>query len=84
MSDPTSHTSTSGPPATEEDKPYKLEKNCHKEFSRSILKHKIEEFKAGKYSQRYIETYLDFVHLEGIIDNLHYLECKKQLQEIIK
>jgi len=43
---------------------------------------KIEEYKTGKYSKKYIEVYLDFVHLEGVIDNLQYLELKKELQEV--
>jgi hypothetical protein len=51
-----------------------------KHFSKSILNTKIEEFNAGKYTKRYIQTYLDFTHLEGIIDNLQYLEFKSKLE----
>lgn len=50
-----------------------------KRFSPSILNEKLEEYKAGKYTDKYIRTYLDFVHLEGIIDNIQYLELRKGL-----
>lgn len=52
-----------------------------KSFSKSILNLKINEFRAGKYSKHYIETYLDFVHMEGVIDNLTYVEYKEKLSK---
>lgn len=75
------------PPGSGNMKPYpekdcETESNTFKHFSVSILKDKIAEYKSGKYTEKYIRTYLDFVHLEGIIDNLQYLELKKYLGEI--
>lgn len=59
---------------------------CYPEYTKrlgiGILKDKIEEYKAGKYTEKYMRTYLDFVHLEGIVDNLQYFDFKKQIEEI--
>jgi hypothetical protein len=57
------------------------EKEERESFSKSILKQKIKEFHAGKFTKQYIKVYLDFVHLSGIIDNLEYLEFKEELDK---
>lgn len=51
----------------------------HLGFSKTILKRKLLEFEAGKYTKRYIETYLEFMHLNGLVSNLEYLEFKETL-----
>jgi hypothetical protein len=51
-----------------------------KVLSKGILRKKIEEFENGKYSKKYIDTYLEFVHLEGVITNLEYLQFREQLK----
>jgi hypothetical protein len=50
-------------------------------FSKNILKQRINEFEGGKYTRRYMETYLDFVHMSGMISNLDYLEFKGILKK---
>jgi hypothetical protein len=55
------------------------EKEYRKTFSKSMIKDKIEQFKLGKYTDKYIRTYLEFVLMEGIIDNLTYLEHLKEI-----
>jgi hypothetical protein len=51
----------------------------YENFSKSILRMRLQEYFSGKYTQRYIETYLEFVHLSGMINNLDYLEFKNIL-----
>ena len=48
-------------------------------FSKSILNMRLKEYWGGKSTQRYIETYLDFMHLSGMLDNLEWLEYKNAL-----
>lgn len=50
-------------------------------ITNSITEEKIKQFKLGKYTEKYIKTYLDFILLEGIIDNLQYLEYLKEIEE---
>lgn len=66
----------------EECKTPEYEKRVEKVFSRSIAQSKIDEYKVGKYTKKYIEAYIDFVHLEGVIDNLEFLEFKNILKEL--
>jgi hypothetical protein len=35
----------------------------------------------GKYSKKYMEVYLEFVHMEGVITNIEYLGYKGRLGE---
>lgn len=55
------------------------EKHYNESFSRSILVRRFQEYKAGKYTTKYMEVYLNFLHLSGYIDNLEYLEYQPQL-----
>jgi hypothetical protein len=48
-------------------------------FSKSLLRMRLQEFYGGKYTRRYIESYLDFMHLSGMVNNLEYLEFKNML-----
>ena len=48
-------------------------------FSKSMLRLRLKEFWGGKVTQKYVETYLDFMHLSGMIDNLEFLEYKNAL-----
>lgn len=48
-------------------------------FSKGMLKMKLREYWGGKITQRYVETYLEFMHLSGHIDNLEFLEFKNAL-----
>jgi hypothetical protein len=57
------------------------EKEERESFSKYILKQKIKEFHTGKFTKQYIRVYLDFVHLNGVIDNLEYLEYKEELDK---
>jgi hypothetical protein len=58
---------------------YTVERARDLVFSKGILKEKIKQFKLGKYTEKYIKTYLDFILMEGIIDNLEYLEFLKEI-----
>lgn len=55
-----------------------------KTFSKAMVDAKIQEYKNGKFSKKYIETYIDFAHFEGVIDNLKYMEYKNELKELEK
>jgi hypothetical protein len=57
------------------------EQEYRESFSKSILRQRIAEFQGGKYTKRYMETYLDFVHMSGMISNLDYLEFKAILMK---
>lgn len=48
-------------------------------FSRDILETRMLEFKSGKYTKRYIEAYIEFMVLSGMVSNLEYLEYKNEL-----
>jgi len=50
-------------------------------FSRGLLKTRMIEFRAGKFTKRYVEAYLEFMHLSGMVSNLEYLEYKSTLSE---
>lgn len=50
-------------------------------FSKPSLDEKIKEFLAGKYTRKYIETYLDFMVMNAMLDNLEYLEYKVSLDK---
>ena len=50
-------------------------------FSKSGLEEKLKEFQAGKYTRKYIETYLDFMVMNAMLDNLEYLEYKASLDK---
>jgi len=50
-------------------------------FSKPGLEEKIKEFHAGKYTRKYIETYLDFMVMNAMLDNLEYLEYKVSLDK---
>ena len=63
------------------DKDSDYDPEIHMGFSKGSLKRKMLEYKAGKYTKRYIETYLEFMHLNGIVDNLDYLEFKTLLTQ---
>lgn len=45
-------------------------------FSKNTLKLKIAEYFGGKYTPKYIQNYLEFMHINGMITNLDYLEYK--------
>ena len=59
------------------------EKEYRLTISKSIAKEKIKQFKLGKYTEKYIRTYLEFILMEGIIDNLSYREYLKEIGEKI-
>ena len=63
----------------EDNKAEAPEKHYNESFSRSILARHFEEYKAGKYTTKYMEAYLNFMHLSGYIDNLEYLEYQQKL-----
>ncbi len=63
----------------EEDTRIEVERSYNHNFSKSILEQKIKEYKAEKYTKKYIQTYLEFMFLNGMIDNLGYLEYKNVL-----
>jgi hypothetical protein len=48
-------------------------------FSKGMLKMRMQEYQGGKYTKRYIDAYLEFMHLSGMISNLDYLEFKNIL-----
>lgn len=48
-------------------------------FSKGTLRMGIQGYHAGKYTQRFIEVYLEFMHLSGYINNLEYLEFKNKI-----
>jgi hypothetical protein len=50
-------------------------------FSKGILKMKLREYWGGKITQKYVETYLEFMHLSGMVDNLEFLEYKNVLEK---
>lgn len=58
------------------EKEIEYEKEFREIFSKSTLKNGIQGYLAGKYTKRYIEAYLEFMHLSGWISNLEYLEFK--------
>jgi len=60
----------------EEDRKVEWEQEFRETFSKSILKLRIAEYVGGKYTKRYIQTYLDFMVLSGMVNNLEYLEFK--------
>ena len=45
-------------------------------FSKGILKMRMQEYFGGKYTKKYIDTYLEFMVLSGMVNNLEYLEFK--------
>lgn len=63
----------------EEAKTQEWEPEFRETFSKGILKMHLQEYHAGKYTKRYIEAYLEFMHLSGHINNLEYLEFKNVL-----
>lgn len=67
--------------ACEEDRKREPEPEFYENFSKSILRRRFNEFWGGKYTERYILTYLEFMHLSGMIDNLEYLEFKNALDK---
>lgn len=56
-----------------------LDRRYDEAFSKGILLQRLKEYYAGKYTKRYIETYLDFCHLSGYISNLDYLDIKGKM-----
>lgn len=48
-------------------------------FCKTTLRMNIQGYFAGKYTKRYIDTYLEFMHLSGWISNLDYLDFKNSL-----
>jgi hypothetical protein len=50
-------------------------------FSKRILFERLKEYYAGKYTKRYIDTYLEFCHLSGFISNLDYLDIKDKMSK---
>ena len=58
---------------------YRIEQTYNLVASKSILKEKVKQFKLGKYTDKYIRTYLEFILMGGIIDNLEYLEHLKEI-----
>jgi hypothetical protein len=82
----TGRISTTGPYPPQKDamnmkspEEYTVEVAQHLAVSKGILKEKIKQFKLGKYTEKYIRTYLEFVLMEGVIDNLSYLEFLKEI-----
>ena len=67
--------------ACEEDRKREPEPEFFENFSKGILKRRLHEYWGGKYTERYILTYLEFMHLSGMIDNLEYLEFKNALDK---
>jgi hypothetical protein len=78
---PTQNSSTGQGIYKESENKYVPEKTYEKYFSNSIIREKIRQFHSGKYSEKYIRTYLDFILMGGIIDNLIYLEFLKCIEE---
>lgn len=56
---------------------------CEQEFRETFSKHRLimcfKEYSGGKITKRYLETYLEFMHLSGMISNLDYLDYKNKL-----
>src|ERR1035437_6636011 len=48
-------------------------------FSKGMLRMRMQEYQGGKYTKRYIDAYLEFMHLSGMINNLDYLQFKNIL-----
>lgn len=69
------------PKSCEEDKKVEHEPEFYENFSKVILRRRFNEYWGGKYTERYILTYLEFMHLSGMIDNLEYLEFKNALDK---
>jgi len=63
----------------EDNKAEAPEKHYNESFSKSILERHFEEYSAGKYTTKYMEVYLNFMHLSGYINNLEYLEYQPRL-----
>ena len=40
---------------------------------------RMQEYFGGKYTKKYIDTYLEFMVLSGMVNNLEYLEFKGML-----
>lgn len=55
------------------------EQEFRESFSKSLLNMRFKEFDGGKITKRYLETYLEFMHLSGMISNLDYLDYKNKL-----
>ena len=76
---------TSGPTIIhvrpEEDVKCEPEKCYNESFSKSILLEKLVQYYAGKYTKRYIDTYLEFCHLSGYLNNLDYLDIKEKMSK---
>lgn len=53
-------------------------------FSKEVLEYKIEQFRAGKYTYKYMEVYLEFMLMNALLDNLEYLEYKLSLDKELK
>ncbi len=62
--------------SSQEDKEFVYEPEFRETFSKPTLKLRVQEFRAGKYTKRYIEAYLEFMVLSGMVNNLDYLEFK--------
>lgn len=65
----------------ESDRKIEQEPEFFESFSKGILRRRLNEYWSGKYTQKYIEVYLEFIHLSGMIDNLEYLEFKNALDK---
>lgn len=66
-------------PEDETNKSAEYEKEFHESFSKGTLRTRMIEYRAGKLTKRYIEVYLEFIVLSGMISNLDYLEFREVL-----
>jgi hypothetical protein len=57
------------------------EKVFYENFSKSLLLEKLTQYYTGKYTRRYICSYLEFCHLSGYISNLDYLDIKEKMSK---
>lgn len=64
-----------------DDRKCEPEKTYNEVFSKSVLLEKLVQYYAGKYTKRYIETYIEFCHLSGYLSNLDYLDIKEKMSK---
>ncbi|MGH7974775.1 MAG: hypothetical protein ACREBR_04570 [bacterium] len=65
----------------EEDCKLEPERCRNESFSKSILLEKLVQYYAGKYTRKYIDTYIEFCHLGGYLTNLDYLDIKEKMSK---
>lgn len=60
----------------EDKKTEEYDRTFQEYFSKGNLKLKIAEYFGGKYTERYIQNYIEFMVINGMLSNLEYLEFK--------